>query len=110
MRPNERRAEIIRIMTARRKTTVPQLAMELGVSVKTIRRDIEELTMEYPLETTAGNGGGISVPEWFHPHKNIFSREQVSVLENLMMNADEHQREVLGQMLQEYAYSHSPKL
>lgn len=106
MSANERRVELIKILTARRRDTVPNLAQELGVCERTILRDIEALTIEYPLVTYQGNGGGVGVEEWYHPHKNILSREQITVLQELMANADEHQCEVLGGLLREYG---SPK-
>ena len=59
------------------------LAAELGVTDRTIRNDILVLTAEYPLETTRGNGGGVRIADWYHPHKNIFSQDQISVLEQL---------------------------
>ena len=73
MSANERRAEIMRIMVARRQENMQVLAAELGVTDRTIRNDILVLTAEYPLETTRGNGGGVRIADWYHPHKNIFS-------------------------------------
>lgn len=99
---NERRAEIMRIMVARRQENMQVLASELGVSDRTIRNDIVALTAEYPLETYRGNGGGVRIAEWYHPHKNIMSQEQISVLEQLMEKADDAQKKVLDQMLREY--------
>lgn len=102
MSANERRAEIMRIMVARRQENMQVLASELGVSDRTIRNDIVALTAEYPLETNRGNGGGVRIAEWYHPHKNIMSQEQISVLEQLMEKADDAQKKVLDQMLREY--------
>ena len=102
----ERRQEIIRILIARRSETAPHLARELGVCLNTIRTDIKTLTREFPLETSRGNGGCVRVAEWYHPHRNILSREQQAVLSLLMESATEQQREVLRQMLVEYG---SPK-
>ncbi len=102
MSANERRAEIIRIMVAKRQESMQVLARELGVTDRTIRADILALTAEYPLETVRGNGGGVRIADWYHPHKNILSREQISVLEQLLPQADEEQKRVLDQMLREY--------
>lgn len=102
MSANERRAEIMRIMVARRQENMQVLAAELGVTDRTIRNDILVLTAEYPLETTRGNGGGVRIADWYHPHKNIFSQDQISVLEQLMDKADDEQKKVLDQMLREY--------
>lgn len=102
----ERRQEIMRILTARRSETAPHLARELGVCLNTIRTDIKTLTRDYPLETSRGNGGCVRVAEWYHPHRNMLSQQQQTVLSQLMETATEQQREVLRQMLVEYG---SPK-
>ena len=101
MSANERRAEIMRIMVARRQENMQVLAAELGVTDRTIRNDILILTAEYPLETTRGNGGGVRI-DWYHPHKNILSKDQMTVLEQLMDKADDEQKKVIDQMLREY--------
>ena len=51
---NERRAEIMRILVARRATTMPVLARTFGVTTRTIQNDILALTVDYPLETKQG--------------------------------------------------------
>lgn len=38
-----------------------RLALELGVTRRTIRSDITALTVDYPLETQRGNGGCVKV-------------------------------------------------
>ena len=83
-----------------------RLAEELQVTTRTIRSDILALTVDYPLETVMGRNGCVRVAEWYHPHRNIFSQEQQTVLSQLMQSATEQQREVLRQMLVEYG---SPK-
>ena len=95
MSVTERRAEIMRIMVLRRKSTVPIL-------METIRRDIRALMLEYPLESISGNGGGVCLPDWYYPNKNLFSGEEITVLEELMPNANEYQKQVLKQMLAKF--------
>ena len=102
MSVTERRAEIMRIMVLRRKSTVPILMKIFSVSEKTIRRDIRALMLEYPLESISGNGGGICLPDWYYPNKNLLSREEMTVLEELISKANEHHRQVLKQMLAKY--------
>lgn len=106
MNANERRAEIMRIMTARRCTTMPELAQEFSVTTRTIRNDIIALTVDYPLETRQGNGGCVYLPDWYHPHRNILSNEQKQTLSQLMESANEQQAKVLRELLLEYG---SPK-
>ena len=106
MTANERRAEIMRILTARRFESASRLAKELDVHINTIKRDILALTAEYPLETREGNGGGVFLPDWYHPHRNILSNEQKQTLSQLMESANEQQAKVLRELLLEYG---SPK-
>ena len=105
MTANERRAEIMRIMTARRQESMGRLALELGVTRRTIRSDITALTVDCPLETQRGNGGCVKVADWYHPHRNILSCEQQRVLSELIGNCDAYQANVLRQMLTEYGSS-----
>ena len=76
-----------------------QLARELGVDIRTIRSDITVLTVKYPLDTIRGNGGCVKVADGYHPHKNILSREQETVLTQLLVKTDESERKVLREML-----------
>ena len=99
---NERRAEIMRILIARRSETQTTLAAELGVSVSTVYRDIVRLTVDYPLEPQRGNGGCVKVADWYHPHRNILSNEQQDVLPDLLGVCDAHQANVLRHMLNEF--------
>ena len=61
----ERRQQILELLCQRRKETVSNLAAELGVCERTIRRDIETLTLQYPVETVCGRyGGGVKLADW----------------------------------------------
>lgn len=99
---NERRIEIIRILVARRYQTMAELALELGVTDRTIRNDITILTVNYPLETIRGNGGGVKIADWYHPHKNFLSREHQTVLIQMMDKADQHEFQILLEILAEF--------
>lgn len=79
MTMNERRAEIMRILTARRSITMPELARTFQVTTRTIQNDVVALTVDYPLETQQGKGGCVKVAQWYHPHRNILSGEQQRV-------------------------------
>lgn len=95
----ERREEIMRILIVRRHETMQVLAAEFGVTDRTIRNDITILTAKYPLKTSRGIGGGVSIPDSFNPHKNILSVEQMNVLEELIPKANERQQTVIKQIL-----------
>ncbi len=102
MSVNERRAEIMKILVARRQTTVPLLAQELCVCCNTVRNDIHALALDYPLETCSGNGGGIRLADWYHPHRNILSQEQIRTLRELSSYADEQQKKIVQQIISAY--------
>lgn len=67
MTPSERREAILNVLCKRRQDTVENLAHEFGVSVRTIKYDIEELTLAHPIETVRGRyGGGVKVAEGYY--------------------------------------------
>lgn len=57
----ERRRKIMKIMCRRRSETIQDLAFELGVSERTIRRNIEILSYKEPVYTQQGWYGGVYV-------------------------------------------------
>lgn len=62
MTPSERREAILKVLCQRRQEKIDNLAFEFDVSVRTIKNDIEELTLAHPIETVRGRyGGGVSV-------------------------------------------------
>ena len=105
MSVNERRNEIMRILLAVKQTTIPRLAESLGVSVSTIKRDILALTVDegFPIDTSRGNGGGLVLRDFRHPHLHILSKEQISVLRALTSTTDEYTASVLTGILNAYA-------
>lgn len=103
MTASERREEIMNIMVARRQEHIDNLASELGVSRRTVERDILTLSTRFPLETVQGNGGGVRLPSWYHPYKNTLSRKQAETLLNLIGRATEEERTVIEQIVREYS-------
>lgn len=84
MSPSERRQRLIELLCQRRQDTTENLAAEFGVNERTIRRDIEELTLTYPLETVCGRyGGGVKVADWYHLNRKALSPEQAALLKKL---------------------------
>ena len=84
MRTDERRAAIMKALTARRHDKISNLAAEFGVTTRTIKTDIEELTLAYPLVTVRGRyGGGVKVEDWYHPGRKTLSPVQAQLLKKL---------------------------
>lgn len=66
MTAKERRKAILEVLCTRRHETRENLAFEFGVSKRTIEYDIMYLSLEYPVYTTQGNGGGIHIMDGYH--------------------------------------------
>ncbi len=104
MRTNERRDEIMRILVSKRKLTIEELSHTLKVSKITIKRDVAVLVLDYPILQISGKGGGLALPDWYHPHRNILSREQFQTLDEIKSQlSDERKCAVVDGILSEYA-------
>ena len=84
MTSNERRNALLEILSMRRFETLENLAFEFGVSKRTIRYDIEILSLTYPIYTVQGNGGGIHVDENYRLGKSYLKKDQQELLERLL--------------------------
>ena len=100
----ERRQQIVELLCQRRKDTMQTLAAELGVSERTIRRDVEILTRSYPLETVCGRyGGGVRVADWYHLDRQRMSPKQTALLRRLAADLRGEDLEVMEQILLKFA-------
>jgi predicted DNA-binding transcriptional regulator YafY len=71
--------EIIYILLQKRSVSAKELAEHFGVSVRTIYRDIDVLSLAgIPLYTEQGKGGGISLLPEFVLNKSILSEQEQS--------------------------------
>lgn len=100
----ERRKQIIELLCRRRKETVQNLASEFGVSGRTIRRDIEELTLSYPIETVCGRyGGGVMIADWYFESRPKLSPKQTALLKRLAKDLDGEDLEEMKKILARFA-------
>lgn len=102
MNAAHRRAEIMNILIIRRHTTARELAVDFGVSVRTINYDIQSLTPYYPIYTKQGENGGIFIREDYRPYTNSLTQIELEVLQNLKENTEGLHREVLEQLICKY--------
>ncbi|QSQ13989.1 helix-turn-helix transcriptional regulator [Myxococcus landrumensis] len=59
----DRLDRVLGLLASRPSWTAPELAKELGVCVRTVRRDLSRLEARgVPIESDAGRGGGVRVP------------------------------------------------
>ena len=87
----ERRNAILRVLCRRRHETMENLAAEFGVSVRTIRRDIDVLSIDHPLYTQAGRYmGGVYVVEGYTMERMYMQDEEIDVLKKLFSFVQEN--------------------
>ena len=80
----ERRWNLLKILCQRRSITVNELATILNVSTRTIRRDVEILSLTEPIYTQPGRyDGGIYVDQDYNFLKAYASEEQLAVLQKM---------------------------
>lgn len=82
----ERRQSLLEIICERRFETIDNLAFEFGVERRTIRRDIELLSISYPIYTTKGVGGGVHIMDGFRLGMKYLNAEQTEFLERISKN------------------------
>ena len=89
MGPAERRSSIMKILCRRRFETMPKLAEEFGVSVRTIRRDIEVLSLTEPIYTQSGRyEGGVYVMDGYTIDRMYMTDEESIILHKVLSFAD----------------------
>lgn len=104
MTPSERREAILNVLCKRRQDTVQNLAHEFGVSVRTIKYDIEELTLAYPIETVRGRyGGGVKVADGYYVGRKYLKPSQQELLKKLSEQLSGNDLEVMNSILSDFA-------
>lgn len=104
MGPNERRMEIMEVLCQRRHDTMKNLAFEFGVTERTIRNDINILSLSYPLETIRGRyGGGVSVMDGFYMNRKYLKADQKKLLERLSTSLSGEDLSIMNSILKEFA-------
>ena len=100
----ERRQQILDLLCQRRRETTSNLAEELGVSERTIRRDVEMLTLRYPIETVCGRyGGGVRMADWYKQDRRRLTPRQTALLRRLAAGLQGEDLEDMKQILTQFA-------
>lgn len=86
------------------KFSIQNLAMELGVCERTIRRDIEELTLTYPIETVRGRyGGGVRMADWYFQDRPKLTPKQTALLKRLAIGLHGEDLDEMNRILTHFA-------
>lgn len=102
MTATERRQAILELLCLRRHETGENLAFEFGVHICTIERDVLTLSLEYPIYTQKGHGGGIFIENGFYLHKGRLTEKQLDLLEELLPNLSGEKRETMLSIILSY--------
>lgn len=97
-----RKLKIVDILLSKRSTTAKELAEKLGVSVRTIHYDIQELGARYPIYTKQGEHGGIFIHDEYRPYNNTLSEQELGLLYRFYEIAEELDKQILYQIISKY--------
>ena len=90
MGKDDRKKELLEILIQRGSETMDNLAFELNISTRTVRRYVEELSLNEAIYTKAGRyGGGVYLIR--KPRKSFLSQSETLILEKLYQKAKLHQ-------------------
>lgn len=110
MLPSERRQATIELLRQRRHETMKNLASEFGVSLRTIRYDIETLSLYYPLTTMQGRyGGGVYLVDNYRLRSRHLSPKQQDLLERLASTLFGEDLEIMLSILRDFALKKADK-
>lgn len=104
MNQMERRDAIKELLFTDRNAQIQNLATEFGVSPRTIRYDIDALSLSYPIETVRGRyGGGVKLADWYHPSKRTLSPEQMALLKKLAPSLEGNDLVIMNSIISQFA-------
>ena len=101
-------------LLAKKKVSAPYFAQKYDLSIRTVYRYVDRLSMVVPVYVKTGRNGGIYLPESYKLPKGFFSKEDfAATLEALSLayenSSDEKflnaQRKLAAQMRSEYGES-----
>lgn len=102
MTASERRQAILEVLCMRRHETRENLATEFGVSKRTIEYDVLQLSLEYPVYTTQGNGGGIHVMDDYRLDRPRMNEKQTALLNKVLAILSGEDAETMKQIINTY--------
>lgn len=103
MTATERQEQIMATLRKERRATVGQFAAAFNCSERTVLRDLETLSVSFPLITVQGRyGGGVTLAEWYQPQQATLCPEQLETLRRLMISAGQEDRAILGSIIDQF--------
>ncbi len=107
----ERRQKMMKLPCRRRQETIRNLASELGVSMRTVQRDIEALSQFEPIFTKCGKyGGGVYVVDGYSIDRIYMPDAELGVLQKLYIATEGNtalltggEKKLLGALISQYS-------
>lgn len=76
----DRQIELLNFLANGEKTVYQHLSNMFSVSVKTIKKDINELSLYFPIETYVGKNGGVKMRTNFAINGYIMKRKYLDLI------------------------------
>ena len=99
----QRRNHIKNFLTYERQTTKLKLSYMYGVSIQTIRRDIDYLSEQLPIVTKPGNGGGIFLAMDVEKNKEFLEADEKDCLLRMLPFANERDKLILTNIIHKFS-------
>ena len=108
----ERRLEIMKILCRRRHEKMSNLAFEFGVSLRTIQRDINEISTAIPIYIKTGRyEGGVYVMEGYYLERLYMKKSEIALLrkvrESLLKydncSLDDYEMQKFSKLIENYS-------
>lgn len=103
MKALDRRQALMKTLNKRRHDKIRNLAFEFGVNERTIRRDIEELSLSYPIYTDCTrNKAGVYVQEGYYLETDFLKKDEQELLERYAAKATGEDKKKLNAILKRF--------
>lgn len=109
MTARERRKAMLEVLCQRGHDTRANLAFEFGVSRRTIEYDVQILSLEYPIYTQQGKGGGIYVSNGFRIIQKCLTYKQTQFLQKISDTLTGEEQQTMQEIIDKFGISKGGK-
>ena len=103
MTSSERRQAILEALCERRHDKIENLAYEFHVTERTIRNDVLELSLSFPVYTVSGRyHSGVYIADDYYLGKQYLTEEQLELLISLKSQVGDDQRKILDSIVKKF--------
>ena len=103
MTSSERRQAILEVLCERRHDKIENLAYEFHVTERTIRNDVLELSLSFPVYTVSGRyHSGVYIADDYYLGKQYLTEEQLELLISLKSQVGDDQRKILDSIVKKF--------